>query len=376
MKILYGVQGTGNGHITRARAMAAEFAQHPVQVDFLFSGRTPDKFFDMAVFGQYRVVSGLTFVTQQGKIRPIRTAIASQPLQFLKDIRALDLDSYDLVVTDFEPVTAWAGKLRKKKVIGLGHQYAFHYPIPQHRADFSQKVIMKYFAPANTSVGLHWHHFDQPVLPPVAPVGKGTYEVNRKVYVVYLPFESIADIRELFHSFTQYKFLIYHPDAIPGEAGHLNWFRPGRETFQRDLHRCEGVICNAGFELASEVLQLGRKLLVKPVHGQTEQYSNALAIDLLGYGHVMYRLDREKLGTWLPSTCKTQIRYPNVAAAICQWILDGANGGIQALSSQLWKETEFPDLTPATRTDDELSLFPAASNTSESAVAFAQVACR
>jgi UDP:flavonoid glycosyltransferase YjiC (YdhE family) len=39
MKILYGVQGTGNGHITRARAMAAEMHAAGVEVDFVFSGR-------------------------------------------------------------------------------------------------------------------------------------------------------------------------------------------------------------------------------------------------------------------------------------------------------------------------------------------------
>ncbi len=36
MKILYGVQGTGNGHIARARAMSKAFESHDVQVDFLF----------------------------------------------------------------------------------------------------------------------------------------------------------------------------------------------------------------------------------------------------------------------------------------------------------------------------------------------------
>ena len=47
MKILYGVQGTGNGHIARARAMSEAFKAHEVQVDFLFSGREPDKYFSM-----------------------------------------------------------------------------------------------------------------------------------------------------------------------------------------------------------------------------------------------------------------------------------------------------------------------------------------
>lgn len=352
MKILYGVQGTGNGHITRARAMAAELRNLPVAVDFLFSGRDPGKFFDMEPFGTYRVCDGLTFVTREGRILPLRTALHNRPLRFLNDLRTLELNDYDLILTDFEPVTAWAGRLRGKKVVGIGHQYAFHRPIPQHHGGPAQRLIIRHFAPARVSLGLHWHHFEQPILPPIAPVETGSDRPERGRYLVYLPFESPAEIRRLLLPFRDFRFQIYHPEATPAGEGHLNWHRPGRRTFQDDLHRSEGVLCNAGFELASEVLQLGRKLLVKPVAGQSEQASNALALKLLGYGHVMDGLDEEKVGTWLESACATRIQYPNVAAAICRWILDGADGGqIPELASSLWRQTRLPDIPPGTCTD-------------------------
>jgi len=60
MRILYGVQGTGNGHITRARAMAKAMADQGLAVDYLFSGRAADQFFDMEPFGDYRLCKGLT----------------------------------------------------------------------------------------------------------------------------------------------------------------------------------------------------------------------------------------------------------------------------------------------------------------------------
>src|SRR5690606_6418112 len=100
MKILYGVQGTGNGHITRARAMAKELKECGVSVDYLFSGREPDKFFDMEAFGDYRVLRGLTFTSKEGRIRPLATLVNSQPLQFWRDVKSLDLAPYDLVITD------------------------------------------------------------------------------------------------------------------------------------------------------------------------------------------------------------------------------------------------------------------------------------
>jgi uncharacterized protein (TIGR00661 family) len=48
---------------------------------------------------------------------------------------------------------------------------------------------------------------------------------------------------------------------------------------------------NAGFELASEAMFLGKKILVKPLAGQMEQLSNALVIDSLELGMVMKRLN-------------------------------------------------------------------------------------
>ncbi len=53
MKILYGVQGTGNGHITRARAMANALQERDVDVQFLVSGRPKVKLFDMEPFGAF-----------------------------------------------------------------------------------------------------------------------------------------------------------------------------------------------------------------------------------------------------------------------------------------------------------------------------------
>ncbi|WP_275451435.1 glycosyltransferase family protein, partial [Photobacterium sanctipauli] len=60
MKILYGVQGTGNGHISRAREMARALASQGAEVDYLFSGRPADQYFDMEGFGDYQTRRGLT----------------------------------------------------------------------------------------------------------------------------------------------------------------------------------------------------------------------------------------------------------------------------------------------------------------------------
>ncbi len=114
MKLLYGVQGTGNGHIARARMMAHHFAKRGIEVQYLFSGRPPEQYFDMAAFGDYWHYVGLTFATEQGRISNIKTLRQLRPLQFIRDLRNIDLSPFDAVITDFEPLTAWAGRLQKK----------------------------------------------------------------------------------------------------------------------------------------------------------------------------------------------------------------------------------------------------------------------
>ena len=48
--------------------------------------------------------------------------MANRYWQYIRDVRRLDVKDYDLVVTDYEPIPAWAGKLKKQPVLGIGHQ--------------------------------------------------------------------------------------------------------------------------------------------------------------------------------------------------------------------------------------------------------------
>jgi len=109
-KIFYGVQGTGNGHITRARVMAKELYAAGFEVQFLFYGRPAEQYFDMDIFNGYRLCQGLTFDTRNGQVSYLGTAMKAGPLRFMLDVREIDLSGFDLVITDFEPVTAWAAR--------------------------------------------------------------------------------------------------------------------------------------------------------------------------------------------------------------------------------------------------------------------------
>lgn len=340
MKIFYGVQGTGNGHITRARVMAKELYAQGIDVTFQFTGRPADKYFDMEIFNGFQLRTGLTFNTEKGQVNYLKTARDAKPITFIKDVKALDLSAYDLVITDFEPVTAWAAKNQKKPVLGIGHQYAFNHKIPRAGSDPIANQVMKYFAPADRGVGLHWHHFGQAILPPIIDTPALPRHVYKNKIVVYLPFEDQHEVIKLLTPFTGFDFHIYAPDVVTSPVGHIVCNPLSRDKFQQDLYDCAGIISNAGFELASESLQLGKKILAKPLHAQMEQISNAAALQQLGYGQTMMDMDAKVIEHWLHENHAIQITYPNVAKVLVAWIQDGMPEMSADYIQHIWNTVE------------------------------------
>lgn len=342
MKILYGVQGTGNGHIARARAMADAFVQRNIEVDFLFSGRDPQRYFSMECFGHYQTRYGLTFVSQRGEVSYLKTLYANRLGRYYQEVKNLDLSGYDLVINDFEPVTAWAAKQQGVMSISLSHQNAFRYSVPIKGASWLDKSIMQYFSPANYYLALHWYHFNQPILPPIIHSSSKSIS-NQGFILVYLPFEDLDQVCELLARFTQQSFVCYHPSINQSSTLNNLHLKPlSHQSFQIDLHRCGGVIANGGFELPSEALSLGKKLLLKPLIGQFEQQSNVATLELLGLAASMNSLDAFVISEWLDEQDIERVHYPDVAGAIVDWLLNGHWACHSELSQQLWKQVDFP----------------------------------
>ena len=342
MRILYGVQGTGNGHLSRARAMAAAFAERGVAVDYLFSGRPRSGFFAMDCFGSFQWRRGLTFVNEHGRVSYLKTVLRNDYPAFLRDVRTLDPGAYDVVLSDFEPVTAWAGRLRGKTVVSLGHQPAFDHAVPVAQRDLRTRLVMRLFAPGSVRVGMHWSSFGAPILPPLVDVEAGAAPPRRRrgKILVYLPFEDPATVQALLRPFLAHEFFVYAPGSPCRDEDNLRLRPTSLDGFRRDLADCDGVISNAGFELASECLALGKRLLVKPQGRQMEQASNALALCQLGYAASMERLDARRIGDWLDSNAvPPRLHFPDVAGALADWLLAGdyRDPALAALSERLWQ---------------------------------------
>jgi uncharacterized protein (TIGR00661 family) len=345
MKILYGVQATGQGHISRSREVINRLKARGHEVRVLLSGRDPALLWEMESFEPYDILRGFTFYHHRGKLLYAKTARRLRLFRFYHDIRTYDAAGYNFVISDFEPLSARIARRHRLPSIGLGHQYAFCYNIPVAGDHWLARTILRNYAPVQYPVGLHWHHFDQPILPPIVPdtISRGSQRIDEKI-LVYLPFEEPDDIEALLKPIRSHQFFIYWRIRQPRDDGQLHWRPYSRNGFLQDLAECNGVISNAGFELASEAMNIGKKLLVKPLAGQMEQASNALAIRILEIGWVMEELDGSIVRQFLESPpIVAPMAYPDVAAIFVDWLEKGHWEHLDETSKKAWSRVGAAD---------------------------------
>lgn len=340
MKILYAVQGTGNGHLTRARVMAAAFKAQNIHVDWVFSGREQSAYFDMQMFGNYRTFNGLSFTVKNNRLDFFKTLFKADLIKFYKDSKSIDFSQYDLLINDFEPITAWAAKFSKINSISLSHQAAFISNIPHVQNNFIFNLIMKHYAPAKLPIGIHWQRFDKNIIPPIIPNNQNDAATIDNHILVYIPFYTADEIIKLLANFDQYNFHIYHADAPTHGYSHLQFHSFSYDGFAQHLSQCNGVISNAGFELPSEALQLGKKLLLEPIKNQTEQLSNAQILENYNWAQTEPKIKHRHIEYWLQNFEAKKITWPNVADELVTWIKANDTSTLPQLSERLWQQVE------------------------------------
>lgn len=356
--VLYGVQGTGNGHISRARLMAVEFNRLGVNVEYLFSGRPQNSYFDMDDFTQPRFGTGLSFVTSQGRIHKLKTLKNNQPIRYAREVSALRTDRHDLVISDFEPTVAWAAQLRKTPTLAIGHQYALDAAAPRPQGELFAKWVLRNFAPAEHSIGFHWHPYSRLTLPPMIDTSLTPIRNSQSFTLVYLPFEDQKETVALLQQIRGEHFVMYSPDASSEtQSRNVSIYPLSKHGFRHHLQRCNRVICNTGFELIAEALHLGVPVLTRPLGGQFEQQANAMALKELGLATVTRNLGVLNLDTFIHATLpRRRTVYPNVARELATFCLHRISGeldseqidaALEDMARRLWAQVgQLPGDSP------------------------------
>lgn len=289
MKVLYALQGTGNGHIARARHIIPKLKQKVNQLDILVSGNQVDLFLNHPI--SYNLV-GVGFIFgKQGGVSISKTLKNLKPLRTKKEFESLLIRQYDLVINDFEPISAWACKLHKVPCVGLSHQIAVldqNAPRPKKKAFFSQ-LILKYYAPCHAKYGFHFTKLTDTVYPPVirseVKRAKTLYKSQNSNHItVYLPSYGDENLITIFRCFPEQSWHIFSKHTMLPYRKESNIIieKIDNESFIKSMSTSNGVLCGAGFETPSESLFLNKKLLVIPMQYQYEQLCNACFLEKIG----------------------------------------------------------------------------------------------
>ena len=311
--ILYGVNGEGSGHSSRAREVISHLQDqgHRVHVASFDRGlRNLKDNFEVTEIG------GLRLAYVHNRVRYGKTVLGNllNVPQAARSIRALERKAngwnLDLVITDFEPITCHVGRKLGLPIIAIDNQHLLTdteitYPREYAKEAVATKLVTRLMTP-HADAYLVISFFT----PQVKPRKKKTFlfppilraEILRAkpangdfilVYVTSAADELTAVLKNVRQRFVCYGF------NREGRDGNVEFRKPSMDGFLRDLCNCRAIVANAGFSLISEALYLGKPYLAWPVKRQFEQVFNAFYIGETGYGAYWEDLNKERVESFL-----------------------------------------------------------------------------
>jgi uncharacterized protein (TIGR00661 family) len=324
VKILYAIQGTGNGHIARAEEIAPILSTYG-KVDLFVSGSQADIKLSMPV--KYKSKGLSFFFGKKGGIDFMKTFKNNSSRRVVKEIKEFPVEKYDLVINDFEAITAWACHKRNVPCIALSHQYAVlspKAPRPKHFDPIGSWFLNNY-APVSEGVGFHFASYDQNIFTPVIRERiRKTKAVDDGHYTVYLPAYDDKKLVKLLLKFSGVRWHIFSKHITrPYHIGKISVFPVDNEAFSISMASSHGVLCGAGFETPAEALYLGKKLLVVPMKNQYEQHFNAASLKQLGVPVIkkVSKKNLTRIKEWIGTENSVEVNYKETAKPAIERVL-------------------------------------------------------
>jgi len=283
LKIFYAVQATGNGHISRAMELLPHLEKHG-SVDLFLSGANSSLSLDAPV--KYRSAGLSLYYNCAGGLNYWKMMKGYQPFRLRTEIDELPVERYDLVLNDFDYITAAACAKKRISSIQFGHQASFksvHTPRPAERSSVGE-WLLKNYARANRYLGFHFEKYDEFIFQPVVKKEILEAQPKDKNYVtVYLPSYCEPQLQRIFHSLKDFHFQIFSKECRdPRRSENIQFLPVDKTLFNHSLINCSGTITGGGFETPAEAIHLGKKMICVPIRGQYEQLCNAAALEKLG----------------------------------------------------------------------------------------------
>lgn len=325
--ILYGVNGEGAGHSTRAKEVLSHLVArgHPVHVASFDRGLLNLKSqFEVTEIYRFR------FSYVNNRVRYKRTIAknlitvpqAARSLARLKEL--VEEWKIDVVITDFEPLTCHIGHAKGLPVISIDNQHcltnaAVSYPKQYRRDAAAAKLVTRLMTPrANAYLVISFFRaalrkrntfLFPPLLRQEILTARPAQGDHVLVYVTS-PAPALANLL----SSVRCPFIAYgFGREGKNESGNILFKKPSLDGFFADLVSARAIVANSGFSLVTETLHLGKPYLAVPVSHQFEQIFNAYWLQKSGYGAYWEELNKERVESFLynlPHYAEALVEYP------------------------------------------------------------------
>jgi len=316
-KIIYGVAGEGFGHSSRSHLTGQRLidAGH----DVMFVGSQKSLLYLKQYFGpRVKEVFGLSFAFEDGRVDKSET-LKKNLLKLPDGYRINDelfhehFDPFepDLVISDFEPFSAWWAWRKNVPFISIDHEHMLtlcklDHPAKNWFSRLTASVVTEcHYVGAVAYIILNFFktplRIDSAVLAPpiVRPIVTALKAEPGEHILLYSTTGTGRDqLQELLQKFAAQKFYIYGFDE-DAEYQNCVFKKRSTEGFLADLAGARGVIASAGFSLISECMYLRKKMLLLPLAGQYEQIINGQYIQKLDLGISAENLDEPTIARFL-----------------------------------------------------------------------------
>jgi len=326
-RIVYGVAGEGSGHTSRAREILRHLLQQGHEVRVVGYDRSY-----AALKSEFNCleIEGLHIVSRDNKVSAIGTIVHNlrRARRAIRSNRALvqlfNAFQPDVVITDFEPATAWLARWRGIPLVSIDNQHRLRYmkfQVPRALLldKWITRLIIALMIPRPTVslatslvLGESTNSRTRIFPPIVRQEVLDLHPEERAFHLVYVTsaFESLIAALKAFPDKT---FHVYghHPDS---QDQNIHYRSFSGQAFVEDLATCRAVIATAGFTLMSEAMCLEKPYLALPMTGQFEQQVNALFLERSGCGMNAPRASVEVLQTFFArhAECKRSLQEFNI----------------------------------------------------------------
>ncbi|NHJ40634.1 MAG: hypothetical protein FK731_11425 [Asgard group archaeon] len=312
MKILYGINANGQGHINRSRVFINQLIKDGHEVQILLAGhrKPPEYAFELVpktmyrpgpfdIYENHKIVLGKTLQHNLLKI--------GDYLDVRKELIELDLkENYDIFFSDFDQYSCYVGKKVGKPVICINRQNAILHP-SLDRDHLNGYEILGTLMILNAMQPYYNHCYSIDFTQTIETVNDNTlfpliwkpefdnYDITIDNHITaYLAWYNPKEIVNVFTKFPEETFYVYGFN-VNKKIKNVIFKETSREGFLEDLVSSKGIIGNAGFNLSWEACLLKKFIWTIPFETQYEQTTNAYRLEKLGQSFVTNKISEKNL---------------------------------------------------------------------------------